>query len=137
MFDVDAVARALVTGAGQRMDALLSPVRVDLDTQKQDVQVCTAMLCALETELKESRTVINGLVERLGEVMTRLAAVEAREPIPGPAGPAGADGAPGAPGAKGDPGEAGPAGPQGPPGQDGLAGPQGPKGDPGERGPEG
>ena len=50
---------------------------------------------------------------RLGAFETRLAAVEARAAIPGPAGPAGPPGVPGAPGAPGAIGPAGPAGADG------------------------
>jgi len=118
----------------------MRPMRGLATTNRQDIEACTAMLCVMETEVKDLRSVNGDLVERLVDLTERLSILEAREAIAGPQGPAGADGAPGVAGARGEPGEAGPAGPQGPPGQDGvagLAGESGPKGEPGEMGPEG
>jgi len=53
----------------------------------------------------------------LAPVETRVAALERRELVPGPAGPAGRDGI----GLKGDKGDPGDPGPTGPAGRDGLA----------------
>jgi hypothetical protein len=110
-------------------------------------------IAALETENKEFRARLldmGGLRDRLvamevkaavpvmtttsvdlGPVLSRLSALEAQEPIPGPPGTNGNDGAVGEPG---KPGERGPEGQPGPPGRDGrdgLAGVQGEKGLPG------
>lgn len=59
----------------------------------------------------------------------RIAALEARAPVPGPQGERGPKGAPGAGGPTGFQGEPGADGAQGPQGEAGPAGPQGPKGD--------
>lgn len=74
------------------------------------------------------------LREGCAALAERLAAVEARAPVPGPAGPAGADGKDGIDGKDGATGERGP---QGEPGKDGAQGPQGERGEPGERGADG
>lgn len=59
----------------------------------------------------------------------RIAALEARAPVPGPQGERGPKGAPGAGGPTGFQGEPGADGQQGPQGEAGPPGPQGPKGD--------
>lgn len=70
--------------------------------------------------------IVKGYVGKaLTPVLERIAALEAREPVPGPQGEKGADGAPG---------ERGPEGPQGIPGRDGRDGMQGL---PGEKGLDG
>lgn len=64
--------------------------------------------------------IVKGYVGKaLTPVLERIAALEAREPVPGPQGEKGADGAPG---------ERGPEGPQGIPGRDGRDGLPGEKG---------
>ncbi len=62
-----------------------------------------------------------------GPMLERIAALEARAPVPGPAGRDGVDGR----GEKGDPGERGEAGASGVPGERGEIGPPGPPGVPG------
>ncbi|MCP4274484.1 MAG: collagen-like protein, partial [Gammaproteobacteria bacterium] len=77
------------------------------------------------------------------ELLERVAALEAADPVPGPVGPAGADGAQGPAGADGAQGPAGADGTQGPAGADGTQGPagadgtQGPAGADGTQGPAG
>ena len=59
----------------------------------------------------------------------RIAALEARAPVPGPQGERGESGAPGEPGPTGEPGPCGADGQQGPQGEAGPPGPPGPQGD--------
>lgn len=76
-------------------------------------------------------------VARFQAVEARLAEIEGREPVPGPAGKDGAPGEPGAAGASGAPGERGPAGEAGPQGEPGPAGEPGRDGRDGRDGKDG
>ena len=70
-------------------------------------------------------------------LMERIAALEAREPVPGPQGERGLQGEPGPQGPVGEPGAAGERGTDGPVGPQGEAGPPGGVGERGEAGPQG
>jgi Collagen triple helix repeat (20 copies) len=91
-----------------------------------------ALLDAVLRTLREITTRLDGRLDTVGaqleSVTTRLALVERRESVPGPAGPIGP---------RGDPGERGELGPAGRDGVAGRDGPIGPRGDPGERGERG
>jgi hypothetical protein len=64
----------------------------------------SARVLALDGDLTALTKSVGGLVDSVQAISTRLADVETREPVPGPAGP------------QGDPGPAGPAGKDGTPG---------------------
>ena len=87
---------------------------------------------ALSAVVKGIAPVIREYVAKaLGDLATRVHALEERSAVPGERGPQGE---------RGDPGPEGPAGPQGAPGadgRDGAEGPQGVQGPPGERGADG
>ncbi len=82
----------------------------------------------LEKLLAEATGSVLATRELLAEAMDRIAHLEARAPVPGPAGERGPRGE------KGDRGDPGEAGPQGERGLDGAAGPAGERGDPGSPG---
>lgn len=89
-----------------------------------------------------TKQLLDGMEATIAGLRTKMAELEARAPVPGPAGPVGEKGEQGLAGIglPGPAGPAGPAGPQGEPGPMGLTGPagaQGEKGDPGEKGADG
>jgi hypothetical protein len=102
-------------------------------------------VAATSTDQKQNER-ISALVTKATALEARVAALEAKAPVPGPRGPRGEVGPAGPKGDTGSPGATGAVGPQGPQGLQGLQGvpgllgpvgpagpigPQGPKGDPG------
>lgn len=90
-----------------------------------------------EREQRLAGMVAGILRSALSPILERLAAIEARSPIPGPPGPKGDKGEKGEDGPIGLAGPIGPVGPPGDRGESGVAGEKGDKGDPGERGERG
>jgi hypothetical protein len=86
------------------------------------VIIAPAASGATSTDQRQNER-IAALVTRVNGLEARIAALEARAPVPGPTG------------SKGPRGEVGPVGPPGPQGPAGPEGPRGPKGEPGEPAP--